>query len=111
MVWSLNQRWIQSTLNDQLFAISRWNANMISSFLGSLRFGSIVLDLGTNTNFGVAALPLAGTVPFALSRALAGTVPSGLSPPFQLYLIGMLAEDVLMLFGLTLENSVMYMTS
>jgi hypothetical protein len=60
---SENQRWIQSTFRDQLFASSRWKANMISSFLGSLRFGSIAFDFGTNWLLSVpsslrSALPL-----------------------------------------------------
>src|SRR5207245_9974925 len=76
MVWSLNQRWIQSTLNDQLFASSRWNANMISSFFGSRRFGSIVLAFGMNWLF-------------RLPSSFASTMPLPFRSPFQAYTTGM----------------------
>ena len=98
MVWSLNQRWIQSMLNDQLLASSRWNANMISSFFGSLRFGSIVLDFGMNWRF-------------KFPSSFASTMPLPFRSPFHAYTTGMLASRVSMMFGLMLLNSVMYITS
>src|SRR5215472_9036172 len=105
---SRNHRWIQSTFKDQFVASSRWYANMISSFLGSRRFGSIVLDFGLNTDFGVGSVPGAGTVPFAFNNALVGTVPSALSLPFHAYVA---TPPVLILLPLMLLNSVVYITS
>ena len=98
MVWSLNQRWIQSTFNDQLLASSRWNANMISSFFGSRKFGSIVLDFGVYRNV-------------CAPSSLSSTMPLPFRSPFHWYLTGILSVVVLMMFGLMAWNSLMYITS